>query len=84
MFYVSAQGVDERMINVHYYYYYAFCGQWAFQEATFEEVQCSELRSCVKVEVPVLCSPSLIVLILYVDVVKQHLKKFNVQSSEAV
>ena len=24
MYYVSAQGVDERMINVHYYYYY--CG----------------------------------------------------------
>ena len=22
MYYVSAQGVDERMINVHYYYYY--------------------------------------------------------------
>ena len=21
MYYVSAQGVDERMINVHYYYY---------------------------------------------------------------
>ena len=24
MYYVSAQGVDERMINVHYYYYYCF------------------------------------------------------------
>ena len=22
MYYVSAQGVDERTINVHYYYYY--------------------------------------------------------------
>ena len=22
MYYVNAQGVDERMINVHYYYYY--------------------------------------------------------------
>ena len=22
MYYVSTQGVDERMINVHYYYYY--------------------------------------------------------------
>ena len=22
MYYVSAQGVDERMINVHYYYYH--------------------------------------------------------------
>ena len=22
MYYVSAQGVDERIINVHYYYYY--------------------------------------------------------------
>ena len=22
MYHVSAQGVDERMINVHYYYYY--------------------------------------------------------------
>ena len=27
MYHVSAQGVDERMINVHYYYYYnaRFC-----------------------------------------------------------
>ena len=24
MYYVSAQGVDERVINVHYYYYSAF------------------------------------------------------------
>ena len=24
MYYVSAQGVDERMINIHYYYYYRF------------------------------------------------------------
>ena len=23
MYHVSAQGVDERMINVHYYYYFA-------------------------------------------------------------
>ena len=23
MYHVSAQGVDERMVNVHYYYYYA-------------------------------------------------------------
>ena len=23
MYHVSAQGVDERMINVHYYYYYS-------------------------------------------------------------
>ena len=23
MYYVSAQGINERMINVHYYYYYA-------------------------------------------------------------
>ena len=23
MYYVSAQGVDERMINLHYYYYYS-------------------------------------------------------------
>ena len=22
MYHVSAQGIDERMINVHYYYYY--------------------------------------------------------------
>ena len=26
MYHVSAQGIDERMINVHYYYYYS----WAF------------------------------------------------------
>ena len=25
MYYVSAQGVDERMINVHYYYQHATC-----------------------------------------------------------
>ena len=25
MYYVSAQGVDERMINVHCYYYYSVC-----------------------------------------------------------
>ena len=24
MYHVSAQGVDERIINVHYYYYYDF------------------------------------------------------------
>ena len=24
MYHVSAQGVDERMINVHYYYYFVF------------------------------------------------------------
>ena len=24
MYHVSAQGVDERMINVHYYYYYCW------------------------------------------------------------
>ena len=24
MYHVSAQGIDERMINVHYYYYNAF------------------------------------------------------------
>ena len=34
----------------------------------------SELRSCVKVEVDVLGSPSIIVLMVSVDV-KQHLKK---------
>ena len=27
MYHVSAQGVDERMINVHYYYYYP----WSFR-----------------------------------------------------
>jgi len=27
MYDVSAQGVDERMINVHYYYYYSI-GSW--------------------------------------------------------
>ena len=27
MYHVSAQGVDERMINVHYYYYYVETGQ---------------------------------------------------------
>ena len=26
MYYVSAQGVDERMINVHYLYYYVYYG----------------------------------------------------------
>ena len=25
MYHVSAQGVDERMINIHYYYYYTGC-----------------------------------------------------------
>ena len=24
MYHVSAQGIDERMINVHYYYYYIY------------------------------------------------------------
>ena len=42
----------------------------------------SELRSCVKEDVDVLGSPSLIVLLVSVDV-KQHLKKFR-QSSGAV
>ena len=27
MYHVSAQGVDERMINVHYYYYHETVGQ---------------------------------------------------------
>ena len=30
MYHVSAQGVDERMINVHYYYYYMRCDQSLF------------------------------------------------------
>ena len=28
MYHVSAQCVDERMINVHYYYYYVLTGGW--------------------------------------------------------
>ena len=32
MYHVSAQGIDERMINVHYYYYYSVLvkvvGRW--------------------------------------------------------
>ena len=28
MYHVSAQGVDERMINVQYYYYYKVFGVW--------------------------------------------------------
>ena len=27
MCHVSAQGVDERMLNVHYYYYYTACSE---------------------------------------------------------
>ena len=27
MYHVSAQGVDERMINLHYYYYYDYLPQ---------------------------------------------------------
>ena len=30
MYHVSAQGVDERMINVHYYYYYSFVSPLLF------------------------------------------------------
>ncbi len=43
----------------------------------------TEPRSCVKVEVAVLGSPSLIVLMVSVEL-KQHFKKFNGQSSGAV
>ena len=28
MYHVSAQSVDERMINVHYYYYYVYGLLW--------------------------------------------------------
>ena len=28
MYHVSAQGIDERMINVHYYYYYFEVPNW--------------------------------------------------------
>ena len=56
-------------------------------KATFEEEKenTSELRSCVKVEVDVLGSPSLIVSTVSMKV-KQHLKKKKktLQSSEAV
>ena len=46
----------------------------------------SEFRSCVKVEVDVGVSPSQIVIVVSVDVTKQHLKKKKlwVQSSGAV
>ena len=47
MYYMSAQGVDEHMINAHYYYYYLQCGA---------RTVATELRSCVKVEVDVLGS----------------------------
>ena len=46
---------------------YGFCGR----KATFELEFATELRSCVKVEVDVLSSPSLIVRTVSVDV-KQH------------
>ena len=49
---------------------YGLCGL----EATSEEDFTSELMSCVKVKVAVLGSPSLIVLMVSVDL-KQHLKK---------
>ena len=60
---------------------FGFCGR----KATFEEaVYHSELRSCVKVEVVVLGSPSLIIPMVSVDV-KLHLKKLcTIQSSGAV
>ena len=32
MYHVSAQGVDERMINVHYYYYYTVEISQAYRE----------------------------------------------------
>ena len=65
MYHVSAQGIDERMINVHYYYYMIIGDDWL----------CSKLRSFVKVEVD---PPSLILILvialkLYVDV-KQQLR----------
>ena len=60
---LNSRAHDERMINIHYYnnyknYYYYY-------------YQSPELRSCVKVEVAVLGSPSLTVLTVSVDV-KQH------------
>ena len=60
---------------------YGLCGHKATSE---EEVEGSELRSCGKVEVDALGSPSLKVLMVSVDV-RQHLKKrLNVQSSGTV
>ena len=59
---------------------YGLCGRKAaFEE---EEDSISELRSCVKVEVDVLGSPSLIVLMVSVDV--NYIELEQTQSSGAV
>ena len=60
-----------------------FCGRKATLKLNL--LPLSELRSCVKVEVAVLCSPSLIVLVVSVDV-KQHWNwtYYHYQSSGAV
>ena len=55
MYHVSVQGVDERMLNVHYYYYYALprvscCGLLVVQFPTlptFFQLQ-FKLRRCVR------------------------------------
>ena len=39
MYHVSTQGVDERMINVHYYYYYSMrTNDWLVQNKTSKQV----------------------------------------------
>ena len=43
MYHVSAQGVDERMINVHYYYYYLV--------AVFETARLHYVQSTVPCEI---------------------------------
>ena len=48
---------------------YGFCGRKSTMKE--EEERISELRSCVEVEVAVLGSPSLAVVMVFVDV-KQH------------
>ena len=35
MYHVSAQGVDERMINVQYYYYYQVTNLVSYAQSTF-------------------------------------------------
>ena len=42
MYHVSAQGIDERMINVHYYYYLLPPDQKPYMVTVSDSMQCDK------------------------------------------
>ena len=43
MYHVSAQGVDERMINVHYYYYFVVDSFYIALFSALEQTLCARM-----------------------------------------